>query len=1458
MNLKQFKNIVCLAAVFSLLLPSVSMVFADGKNSPDFCDGFGKYATFSTELDGYKISDLSSAKIVDNGSKNKALCLSGEKTVSVVKSLSSNLSGKFVYQIEFWRKDSPISASIGVTNGTNKYELLKIRNNVITMSDGKTSKSLGTVLSVAVDNDAGLVSVYSGNECVIDKWNLTSKSSSYDGVYFTKQAESGDIYIDSLALYSGAKKAAKVSENTYSSQKDIDMYLDQYPNNFTFFDSNFINTAGKRYVDTSLSSKGEGNSVTAQKLDYQNVNKGNLIIFHKEADDSTYNEAIMNMGTTMRSDLYPETYYYRHYSIEGDFKVTPGIVGHLLFFRDTSVSPAAESSVMTYSGGNINYSGKGTVATVETDTWNHIEMYIDLDNHLINVFLNGKLIVSDFSFSETISNISVVRLSVYRGSGDLTIKDWRFKGLKEPMKKEVINGAVTPVVSRPSQFPDDSAVREYLSDKIVFHADGNIIYKDGAKISSVKKMKYDNQNGEVFVSAEDFKTALGVDITYDEETKEYSDGTNVYKNICGPAVKKCATLIPSCALAKAIGYNAAYLEYGKMVMVSRDDNLPENSDDNRSWFDKTFYSEGHAAYYLTEFTPVQEISNFIFYDRPTAKKIEEDFNKATAGGAMHPRIGITSQMIDSVNEMRNSDAEYNAKFENYLATVDANLDKEPPSYTFSDGLRTLNAASYFRNIAIPAAFCYQVTKDAKYARRAIDDLLTVSAFPDYNPGHVIDMGMWLKGMGIVYDWCYDAMTEEERNTAADAIIKKGIEIINKAYYAELSAAVCTFGDLGASYGSASFFPKWKSNFVAYTQGGVTIAALAVAERAPEVCFDTLEKTLRSWEYSNFGFYSGGAWVEGKTYQNVVNGGLADAMSAMVISTGTDYNILEYPGVEENLSVLINLNSAAASFTYADDNARDAWASIISSYNFFSSYYDDAKYGKWRNYALANKAGEWQDFVYYKPEYKTERLDGLDKVSYTLGGEFFTVHEDWNDKNALFFAAAGGPTRHYHFHNDGGDFLLCMDGVRWSYDLGQGNYNVGTNYTRYGGRTEAHNTLTINPDENYSQAEHSFAEITRYEEGAGGAYAVMDMTSLYAHHGADKVERGFYIGDNYDTVTIRDEMVFNKNANGYWFMTTEAAASKLDDETVILSKNGKTLVLQYKCEGDNAVSNISIMDAAPLPTSPKLENDATAVNPNLKKVAIYFEGSGEINITVRMAALPGDVDLTPISQWQAPEITELPNDDFGYDVIVDGVKTENPSKIYISDASDIKDFEIAAHDSTMQVEVDKTTEIDKPMRIIIRKPDTARFAISSVEYSVDYDLGLEKNYNILPVADYFVSATPESQNSGPNIFDKSFATRWTGYNKGDYLQADLGETKTLDAVALGFWKGAERKYSFDVLVSDDGDNFTKAASFTSDGSGEMYQIFSLGGAGGRYIRIVGQGNTANDVINILECRFLAGK
>ena len=78
-----------------------------------------------------------------------------------------------------------------------------------------------------------------------------------------------------------------------------------------------------------------------------------------------------------------------------------------------------------------------------------------------------------------------------------------------------------------------------------------------------------------------------------------------------------------------------------------------------------------------------------------------------------------------------------------------------------------------------------------------------------------------------------------------------------------------------------------------------------------------------------------------------------------------------------------------------------------------------------------------------------------------------------------------------------------------------------------------------------------------------------MKEVYAHHGTEKMDRGFYIGDNYESLRIRDEMSFSKTVTGYWHMHTEAEVFQLDEHTMLLSKNGKNLILHADYEDSDS-------------------------------------------------------------------------------------------------------------------------------------------------------------------------------------------------------------------------------------------------------------------------------------------------
>lgn len=127
----------------------------------------------------------------------------------------------------------------------------------------------------------------------------------------------------------------------------------------------------------------------------------------------------------------------------------------------------------------------------------------------------------------------------------------------------------------------------------------------------------------------------------------------------------------------------------------------------------------------------------------------------------------------------------------------------------------------------------------------------------------------------------------------------------------------------------------------------------------------------------------------------------------------------------------------------------------------------------------------------------------------------------------------------------------------------------------------------------------------------------------------------------------------------------------------------------------------------------------------------------------------------------------------------------------------------------------------------------------------------------------VKSSLQSGDDGSNtidyIYDGETGTRWafkkTASGDDGYGIFDLGESKTIDSVYLGFYTADKRTYNFSVYVSEDNKTYTpvKEKLFSTVKTAEM-EKFDLGGAKGRYVKIVGHGNSANEWNNITELVF----
>ncbi|HEY0700149.1 MAG TPA: polysaccharide lyase family 7 protein [Micromonospora sp.] len=121
---------------------------------------------------------------------------------------------------------------------------------------------------------------------------------------------------------------------------------------------------------------------------------------------------------------------------------------------------------------------------------------------------------------------------------------------------------------------------------------------------------------------------------------------------------------------------------------------------------------------------------------------------------------------------------------------------------------------------------------------------------------------------------------------------------------------------------------------------------------------------------------------------------------------------------------------------------------------------------------------------------------------------------------------------------------------------------------------------------------------------------------------------------------------------------------------------------------------------------------------------------------------------------------------------------------------------------------------------------------------------------LPVSG--VTASSHDGNVPANAVDGNFSTRWSGEGDGVWIRFDLGSSRTVGSVSIAWHQGNTRRATFDVQVSGDGSAWTTALSrAVSSGTTTGYENYDFVDTAGRYVRIVGHGNTYNEWTSILE-------
>ncbi len=584
----------------------------------------------------------------------------------------------------------------------------------------------------------------------------------------------------------------------------------------------------------------------------------------------------------------------------------------------------------------------------------------------------------------------------------------------------------------------------------------------------------------------------------------------------------------------------------------------------------------------------------------------------------HPRILVTAENFRVLRESSTN----NAGVARWVGAVHQDavklLGEKPSEYVIPDGKRLLATSRQVFDRTTTLAMAYRLSGDARFRDRLWRELDAAAHFKDWNPSHFLDTAEMTAAFAIGRDWLHAEWSPEQHAALRAAIVEKGLKPSLEIYRKDRGWAAA------------------QHNWNQVCNGGMTLGALAVADEEPALAGEILAAAIRSVPRAMRHFAPDGAWGEGPGYWDYATKYNVLMLAALDTSLGTDFGLSAIEGFSKAGDFPIHTTGPLGkSFNYADAGESGPGGSQLL---WLATKFGTPAFAAWRiEHTMRNPSAldllwcaAWLD---RKPS-----IGSLPLARYFREAEIVAMRSAWNDPDATFVGFKGGDNRVNHGHLDLGSFVLDAAGRRWAMDLGADNYNLPGYFGQgrwnyYRCRAEGQNTLVINPGEQPDQDPGAVSRIVHFKSDSDHAVAIADLSSAYAAAVAS-ARRGIAIVGR--QVIVQDEIQARQPAQLWWFMHT-AAAVDCNGATATLTLDGRKLTARILSpEG----AKFSVMPAAPLPTSPKLERQQVkgpgshGDSTGARKLAIEIKEVSNLTLTVVFSIEDGAPipKLKPLSEW----------------------------------------------------------------------------------------------------------------------------------------------------------------------------------------------------------------------------------
>ncbi|MBM3290375.1 MAG: DUF4962 domain-containing protein, partial [Candidatus Hydrogenedentes bacterium] len=510
----------------------------------------------------------------------------------------------------------------------------------------------------------------------------------------------------------------------------------------------------------------------------------------------------------------------------------------------------------------------------------------------------------------------------------------------------------------------------------------------------------------------------------------------------------------------------------------------------------------------------------------------------------HPRLMLHDDALQQLKAQYDSDP----VLQQYAAQVKMDADgalAKPALEHKLIGPRLLHVSRDCVDRIYALALAYRWTRDERYARAAESNLLTVCAFPDWNPSHFLDTAEMSHAVGVGYDWLFDWLSEESKRTIRTALIEKGLKP---------GMAVYTKG----GWWTISEF-----NWNQVCNSGLLAGALAIAETDPEYAQFIVPRAVRSLPKALHAYDPDGAWTEGPGYWHYATRYTAYGLCALQSALGTVFGLTDMPGLRATGHFPWYTTGPTGLFlNYADSGERSTHKPMACMF-WLARQYNDPAISDAEHALIEQHRASAEHIVWYvPPSGQAAKPRDLDRW-FRSSVDIVVMRSAWDNPEALFVGTKAGYNQVNHGHLDLGTFELDALGVRWARDLGSDNYNLpgyfdrkkgGKRWLYYRNVSESHSVPLVDGN---GQDQDGKASVAGFQSSPDGAYVSIDLTHAYAGR-ATSVVRDIALTNQRRAAVVRDRFDVASPVDIVWAMTTDAEIVVGESGAAELTLEGKML------------------------------------------------------------------------------------------------------------------------------------------------------------------------------------------------------------------------------------------------------------------------------------------------------------